>query len=161
MKTKFECRKDDSKLTLLVTGEITGETDFPSLHPDPERTLSIHFNDVRYINSGGVRNWISWIRKTNKAFGTQIAFENLPPIFVRQAAQIKDFLPSNRVIESFVVPYYCSYCKTNTEILFEKDKNWNLAWDRAKLIQKLSHTICPSCSSIAEIDASPESYTIL
>ena len=159
MKTNFELKIDQNKLVVELKGEINAQTDFPQLTKGGAKELVIDLAGIGYMNSGGVKNWMSWIAAVNNAFrGTAITFVNLPSVSARQAAQIKDFLPNGANIQSFIVPYYCNSCMINAKVLYKKGVNWDSSWEPEEKIRKITYTKCPTCGTMIEIDAVPEHY---
>jgi anti-anti-sigma regulatory factor len=159
MGTKIDLKYEKDKMIVEFVGDIDAKTEFPNLARDAVRELVIDLSALGFINSGGVRSWISWIAAVNNALrGVAITFVNIPSISVRQAAQIKDFLPNGANIQSFVVPYYCDGCQTNTKVIYKNGVNWSSSWNQDEKLRKITYTKCPQCGAMIEIDAVPEHY---
>ncbi len=85
----------------------------------------------------------------------------LPANFARLAFQVRGFLPDQSVIESMLVPYFCTECAINFTVKYTKGTNWDKAWSPATLIEKISQANCIICKSSGELDAIPEVYKSL
>lgn len=146
-----------------MSGEITSESPFPKIfRENDQQNIEIQFKGIDYINSGGVRAWISWTKAMRQAFlGSEMSFELLPAIMVKQAALIRGFLPTGSKVNSFIVTYYCETCQSNTEVVYEKGVSLDMSLKQNEIIAKLSNAACSSCGARAEIDAVPEDYLCL
>ncbi len=160
MKTKINITSDEKKMTIEMSGEITSESPFPKvMREHDEQKLEIQFKGIDYINSGGVRAWISWTKAMRQAFnGSEMSFDLIPAIMVKQAAQIRGFLPLDSKIKSFIVSYYCDHCHANLDLVFEKGINLDMSLSQSELIKTISMAKCDKCGSPAEIDAVPQDY---
>jgi hypothetical protein len=159
MKTKIDVKFEKDKLIVEIIGEVNAQTEFPKLSRGEIKSLVIDLNGLGYMNSGGIKSWVSWITGVNAAFrGALISFLNLPPVSVRQAAQIREFLPNGANIYSFIAPYYCDNCQTSTHITYKKGTNWSSTWEPDEKVRKISYTKCSNCGATIEIDAVPEHY---
>lgn len=163
MKTRINVGGDKRQLVIEMAGEITADTAFPKFFRENDnQKLAIQIKGIEYINSGGVRAWISWTTAMRQAFsGSEMSFELMPAIMVKQAAQIRGFLPADSKVKSFVVTYYCETCNATTDVIFEKGVSLDVSQSQDVLIKKISSTTCGACGAIAEIDAIPQDYMCL
>lgn len=150
MDSKFEAKLNHEILLISMAGQITGESQLPSIKDLKARKIIIHLEGLKYINSGGVRNWILWMAQAKEIFpDATFQFEHFPSSFVKQVASIQGFLPPGSSVNSFYVPYFCPTCSHSTEKLISKQKD---------LLTKIATIPCPECKGQMEIDAVPEHY---
>ena len=150
MVSKFEAKLNGDTLVISMTGEITGQSHLPDIKSVNARKVLIDLAGLKYINSGGVRNWIVFMSQAKETLpAANFQFENFPSTFVRQVASIQGFLPPGSSVNSFFVPFYCSDCDHSTEQVFPKQKD---------LLKKIMTIPCPKCGGKMEIDAVPEHY---
>ena len=150
MESKFEANLNGETLLVKMTGEVTGQSQLPNIKDLKARKVMIDLAGLKYINSGGVRNWILWMAQAKEIFPDAIfQFENFPATFVKQVASIQGFLPPGSTVNSFFVPFYCPTCDHSCEKLFLKQKD---------LINQILSIPCSECSGKMEIDAVPEHY---
>jgi len=111
--------------------------------------LHIDFNDVKVINSCGIREWVNFIEKLGPA--VPIKYNNCPQIIVQQINMVDGFLSANASVETFFAPYFCEECDSEHVILL---KGSDVATGAAPT-QK-----CPDCnaSEDMEFDAIEKQY---
>ena len=150
MVSKFEAKLDGETLLITMNGEVTGQSQLPNIKTMHARKMLIDLAGLKYINSGGVRNWILWMARAKEILpDATFKFENFPAAFVRQVASIQGFLPPGSSVNSFYVPFFCPTCDHSCEHLFTKQK---------EIMTKIMTLPCAKCSGTMEIDAVPEHY---
>ncbi len=150
MDSKFEAKVTDETLMIMMSGEVTGQSQLPNTKNLKARKLIIDLAGLKYINSGGVRNWILWMAQAKENHpDVPFQFENFPTTFVRQVASIQGFLPPGSDVNTFFVPYYCPHCDHSAEQLYTKQKD---------LLKKIMSIPCAQCGKEMDIDAVPEHY---
>lgn len=150
MDSKFNAHLDGETLMITMSGEVTGQSQLPIIKDLKARKMVIDLAGLKYINSGGVRNWILWMAQAKENLpDATFRFENFPATFVKQVASIQGFLPPGSTVNSFFVPFYCPTCDHSCEKLFLKQKD---------LMNQILSIPCSECSGKMEIDAVPEHY---
>ncbi len=150
MISNFEANLSGETLIILMSGEITEVSRLPEIKNNKVRKMTIDLMGLKYINSGGVRNWLLWMAQAKEILpNVNFEFENFPASFVRQVASIQGFLPPGSSVNSFFVPYYCPNCDHSLEKLVLKQKD---------LLKNIITTKCSKCGEQMEIDAVPEHY---
>ncbi len=150
MESKFAASLNGENLVITMTGEVTGQSQLPIIKGMKARKLLIDLAGLKYINSGGVRNWILWMAQAKEILPeATFQFENFPAAFVKQVASIQGFLPPGSTVNSFFVPFFCPTCDHSCEKLFLKQKD---------LMRQIVSIPCTVCSGKMEIDAVPEHY---
>ncbi|MEZ0390904.1 MAG: hypothetical protein ACAH59_01720 [Pseudobdellovibrionaceae bacterium] len=161
MEAKVISTLQDLNLNVSIKGQITAESDLPTLQQMPIEKLVFNVEGIEYINSGGVRKWILWMEQAKSLFPqATFRFEGVPSVLIKQAATIQNFLPPGSSIDSFTVPYFCESCSTSCEKTFRKGQDFKLPVDRQAFIKILTSATCPTCKGPLEIDAIPEHYVL-
>ena len=157
---KINLIENIEQLTVSISGEISAETVFPKIFPKPEqKKLHLVLDNVGYVNSSGIQGWIAWISGIQRnCSNLQFTAQMLPPNFARLAHHIRDFLPKDIQVESFVAPYFCAHCNCSFTVVYKTGANWKTSWTPKELTKEISKTKCNSCESIADIDIVPEAY---
>lgn len=92
--------------TYFISGDITETCDLGAANIPKSTVVRFDLGNVRTINSGGVREWISWIAKLK----ISPIYVNCPQSVVMQFNMVKEFLGDNSKVESFQLPVYCENC---------------------------------------------------
>lgn len=117
--SKFETQatKDGSKLNLKVSGTIDEDADFSQVAIAGNSEINLDLENLKSINSCGIREWIKWI---GTAGGAAITFNRCPKVIVDQINMVDGFLPSNAKVASFYVPYYNDDSGSEKNVLFRE-----------------------------------------
>jgi Zn finger protein HypA/HybF involved in hydrogenase expression len=159
MDAKVKIEQENDTLTVSVVGEINGECNLPDFKILQIRKIVLELTGINYINSGGVRRWILWMAQAKATYpNATFNFENFPSLFVKQVANVQGFLPPGSSVTSFMVPFYCEKCGTNTERAFKRGVDFKPSASRQEMLAKITTLKCPKCGSEMEIDAVPEYY---
>src|SRR5688572_23269192 len=89
---------------VVLSGEITEDADFSPLLL-PTKKLVIDLSQVTRINSSGLREWIEFVRSSNRA-EVQLVLERCAPIVVTQLNMIWNFAGKDGQVRSVYAPYY-------------------------------------------------------
>ncbi len=116
MEFKSAATKDGNSLQLKFSGSIDEDTTFPAVDLGGVNTVVIDLNDIKAINSVGIRGWLDWIRPV--AEKAQIQLVNCPKAMVFQFNMVNGFLPPGTVVKSFYVPFFCEKCDKESNVLF-------------------------------------------
>lgn len=150
---QFDVTRENEKTILSLSGSMDENMKLPDLNVD-STTLVIDFNEVNFINSLGIRTWLSWIDNLNFPM---LEMRRLRPAIVEQANLIMGFLPHNTVVSSIYAPWYCEDCDTEELILLENEKDY--FWESGVIIEGLSdERQCNNCGSTSELDRNPKLY---
>ena len=113
-KFKYEQMLREQKKVIMLAGMIDEDTTFDEIMKLGS-PLIFNFKGITAINSCGVRNWVNFL----KAFGeTNAAFEECPPIVVKQMNMIPSFTAGAK-ITSVYVPYVCDNCDKESMALVD------------------------------------------
>lgn len=114
---KFESKiqTEGEKKILKLSGVIDEDADFSQLNISGAREVQLDLNEVKSINSCGIREWIKWM---GQAAGAKISYLNCPKIIVDQINMVDGFLPNQGQVLSFYVPYYNEDTGSEKNVLF-------------------------------------------
>lgn len=110
---KIEKNADSAKIT--IAGIIDEDVDFNEYSLSGLNRIELNLNDLKSINSCGVREWIRWLGSNSQA---KMTYVNCPKIIIDQINMVDGFLPSNGKVLSFYVPYYNDETGTEKNVLF-------------------------------------------
>lgn len=115
--SKFDFKMENSgdKLALNLSGTIDEDADFSKVIIAGSPVVEVNLEQLKSINSCGIREWIKWIAQANTA---EIKFINCPKVIVDQINMVDGFLPSNGKVISFYVPYYNDDAGSEKNVLF-------------------------------------------
>lgn len=116
-KFKFETSTKDGKKVVVMKGVIDEDTDFEALKK-VGGPLTFNWKGVTSINSCGIRTWVNFLKELGKV---EIAYEECPPLIVRQLNMVPSFMGTARVLSVFV-PYVCDECDTEKMVPVSADK---------------------------------------
>lgn len=88
----------------------------PNVQPaSADATLFVDCDQLKGINSVGVRSWVLWLKALSQNGFIRFEFENLRPPILQQASFIQGFIPDTGTVNSFYLYYW------SDEIGDEKD----------------------------------------
>jgi hypothetical protein len=104
---------------IMMSGWISERCVLPVVQAQgPDSVLFIECNQLRGINSVGIRLWLVWMTNLKASGFSHIEFVNLHPGFLQLASFIKSFLPANATIGSFYLHYWCDEKNLRKEFRF-------------------------------------------
>jgi CheY-like chemotaxis protein len=121
----WEVTEADDGHQVVLQGDFTEITDFGPLYRHVTAAaksagggpgkLEFDLSSVRYMNSSGVRNWITFLRRLSEL---EYRFVRCSVGFVSQAGMVPDVLGRGKVI-SLWAPYHCDKCDLSDERLLQ------------------------------------------
>lgn len=116
--SKFELKidKNADAAKISIAGIIDEDVDFTQYSLGGIKQLEFDLNNVKSINSCGIREWIKWLGTNGTA---KMTYVNCPKIIVDQINMVDGFLPSNGKVLSFYVPYYNDDSGSEKNVLFK------------------------------------------
>jgi anti-anti-sigma regulatory factor len=153
--TKRGCRASISSTpegdVLTLAGEIDDNTSLARYAAELKNRPIIDLGDVVFINSVGVREWITLLDEI-AASGQTVTLRRVSEPMVRQMTMVMEARGSANV-ESFYAPYVCTSCGDERALLID------IAAHRAALDEQNPPTLpCASCGAVAEFDEFPARY---
>jgi anti-anti-sigma regulatory factor len=112
-------------------------------------TCVIDLGEVERINSCGVRDWVNWLGKIEKANAAVVLVECSPAI-VAQINLVNNFTGAG-VVKSFYVPYFCPECDEEKVLLCETA-------DMGPPPHEPPTCRCDECDLVMDFDDMPDSY---
>jgi len=120
-KATVDVKKNGAHALIQLGGIIDEDMNFSMIQLDGVTSIEIDLENIKSINSCGIREWIKWISELKNA---QIHLKNCPKIIIDQVNMVQGFLPPNAKVMSFYVPFYNDDFGTEKEILFEYGKHF-------------------------------------
>ena len=120
-KLQFTTAQENGKTVLTLAGQI--DESFPQdLHAlKPAGDMVINLDQVKMINSLGIREWIKFMTAISAA---KIDFINCPKIFIDQVNMVQGFITPNCKITSFYVPYFNEDSNAEKNVLYSQGKEF-------------------------------------
>ncbi|HUS31867.1 MAG TPA: STAS domain-containing protein [Kofleriaceae bacterium] len=136
---------------LTIAGEIDDTTDLASYGAQLQRNAIIDLGGVTFINSVGVREWVTLLDQV-MGRGIRVTLRNVSEPMVRQMTMVME-AKGEANVESFFAPYICTKCGDERALLLE------LAHHHAALAAGTPpHLPCAKCGAAAEFDEFPARY---
>lgn len=139
--------KTENEVWKLTICERIDETLVIPECPEGVKAITVDCSQSTYINSGGVRKWVQWIKRLDfPRRGLYIQVFGLPLSFIRVAESIPELLPPECLVRSFFLDYVCGKCGRQNRRLFEVQGNTPFPTE-----------ICPTCRCECELEL-PEAF---
>lgn len=121
---KFDIKLDKVGTTVKVTmvGTIDEDVDFNKYPIDGAEQIVLELENIKSINSCGIREWIKWINTVPNA---KVEYHLCPKIIVDQINMVQGFLPTHGAVKSFYVPFYSDESGEEKNILFHYGKEFD------------------------------------
>ena len=121
---KFDIKieKSGSQFNVQVNGTIDEDVDFNAFPLAGASQVNMNLENVKSINSCGIREWIKWL---SVAQGAGVTYANCPKIIVDQINMVQGFLPAGGKVTSFYVPYYADETGEEKNVLFKFGTEYN------------------------------------
>jgi anti-anti-sigma regulatory factor len=136
---------------LKLGGVIDEDNDLGALGdqvgPGP---LIVDLSEIERINSCGVRDWVNWLGRVDKAKSPIVLVECSPSI-VAQVNLVNNFTGVG-VVKSFYAPYFCPSCDREKVLLIETRD----AVGRSPFVAPTCR--CDECDGPMDFDDMEESY---
>ena len=144
-KFKFEPAVKDGRKVVVLKGVIDEDTNFEGIKK-LGNPLVFNFRHLAAINSCGIRTWVNFLKELGHV---QIAYEECPPLVVRQMNMVPSFV-GHATVTSVFVPYVCESCEKEKLVLVGSN-------DFAKVPETAG--TCASCENgEMELDGHPQQY---
>ncbi|HEX7672653.1 MAG TPA: hypothetical protein VF412_00710 [Bdellovibrio sp.] len=136
---------------LFLEGPISEKTAIYEYELKGATELLINMEKVTFINSIGVKNWITWSMKIPSI--CKIRLEMCPFVIVNQVNIVQGFLPRQGSIESFIAPYMCETCGVEKTTVLKRGEHFQYASSEGPKFLNLPEDIfCPKCKMNMEPD---------
>lgn len=133
-KLQYSAQDENNKTILLLAGQV--DESFPaelaSIKVGAE--LVINLDQVKMINSLGIREWIKYM---TAMASKKIEFIKCPKIFIDQVNMVQGFIMPNCKIVSFYVPYFNEDNNIEKNVLYTFGKEFGDGFLNVKQNMKL------------------------
>lgn len=144
---------------VALAGTIDEFANFGTIPSGEISQIYVDFENVKYINSTGIKNWILWIKEIQtKKKDSEIFFSNCPGPIVDQMNVVKNFLPAGTVVKSFFVPFFCEICNLSNVYLYRLNSEYQKQSVAGPYVFKHPKVSCSSCRQPMTEDFLAEKY---
>lgn len=144
---------DHGRWTVHIKGQFTETLELPAM-PIETKEIFIDFDELTYINSSGVRNWLQW----TKALIPPISLAHVPLAFLRLLKVIEPMVPINASVENFDVSYACLDCGKLYHVELENDAS---VINSSEFLTKAITPPCEACNFETELELPTGFYSSL
>lgn len=125
---------ENMKTRLQIDGAMDEYSDYSTIETKFTDEVVFDFNDVEHINSTGIKHWVQWVSKISADNpNLKFYFVNCPKPIVDQINMVDGFLPTNSIVKSFKVPYFCEVCDKDMTCTFVLGREYEFTDGKAKL----------------------------
>ena len=136
---------------LVVTGDVDDHTRLVALADQLGKQAIIDLGGVGFINSVGVREWITLLEALDQK-GATVVLRNVSEPMVRQMTMVMEARGA-AAVESFYAPYVCPGCGDERSLLIAVEPH------RAELAAGTPpKQACPDCGAAMDFDEFPRRY---
>jgi len=146
---KITSTREGSTVIAHISGNMDENTDFNGALGEQFGHLDLYCKNVTRINSVGIGIWIAYFKKLQD-LGIKIALHECSTALVEQMNMIVNF-SAGLDIQSFLAPYSCEKCESNTAVVFKTAELRRNNWEIPK-------EICPQCGGASVFDDVPSEY---
>ncbi len=140
------------ELFIQLCGNIDEDAQFDQIIELSPSIINFDFDDVRIVNSCGIREWILFMNKLGNTI--KIRYEKCHQNIIDQVNLVKGFFPSHSEIISFYAPYFCESCEREEEVLLRPSEIRKVLDENSDKKQwSAPEKNCPSCAEEMEFDA--------
>ncbi len=140
-----------------LAGTIDEEADFGTLEIGDSKLLIFDLQKVTRINSIGIRSWIIWFNQFSQE--VKIIFRNCPKSIVDQFNIVENLLPSNALVESFYVVFYCERCDSEKPLLLNCSLDLEIEpLTKCWTLKIPQYPVCLACGKTMELGVHKQSY---
>lgn len=136
---------------LIISGEIDDDSVLSTLADQLVRNPIIDLGGVTFINSVGVREWITLLDRIAQK-GLPVTLRNVSEPMVRQMSMVME-VRGDAAVESFYAPYCCPACGDERALLIRVAEH-----QAALAAQQPPVMPCAACGANAEFDEFPKRY---
>lgn len=152
MSITYKTETNAQQEILYLIGKIDENSNFKEIKLPQANQLMIDLQGIYHINSMGLKNWSIWVKNLPKYPGG-IGLRNCPKVVVNQINILEGFLPSGATVESIEVPFFCDECKTESNYLAVRGKDYiEKTADQSEKILMQFIKKCEKCGSTAHAD---------
>lgn len=117
----------EADVELILADRIEDTDEFPKVQVRLAQRIVFDCRNLKFVSSYGAQKWSLWMRSFDPR--QQFVFREVPERTVDIFNLLLNFLPANRTIESFYVPYQCDSCNHEDVLLARRGKEYIEAVD--------------------------------
>jgi anti-anti-sigma regulatory factor len=141
----------DTLCYVRLSGVIDEDNGLTSLIDQiPPGFVAINLAEIERINSCGVRDWVTWLNRLERA-GGKVVLTECSPAIVAQINLVHNFTAGGAV-KSFYAPYFCPACDLEKVLLIEANEMAGQPSPQAPTCR------CDECDGVMDFDDMEESY---
>ncbi|MBL7663530.1 MAG: hypothetical protein JNM93_00240 [Bacteriovoracaceae bacterium] len=114
-KLELKLQVKDNLVTVQFKGSIDEDATFQEIEKIKANQYNFDFEELKMINSCGIREWIKFIEKLPAT--AKVIYQKCPQIIIEQMNMVHGFIRKGAEIESFYAPYYDEESDTEHKIL--------------------------------------------
>lgn len=134
---------------VALSGVIDDSFPADSLVLPTDKAVEINLNNVKMINSLGIREWIKFVSSIQSK---DVSISYCPKIFIDQVNMVQGFLPNQFKIKSFYVPYF------NVDDDLEKNVLYVSGKDFGEGFLNIQSTVNHETGAVLDIDVMEQKY---
>ena len=134
---------------VVLAGVIDDSFPADKLVLPADKAIEINLNDVKMINSLGIREWIKFV---NSIQSKNVSITHCPKIFIDQVNMVQGFLPTLFKIKSFYVPYFNEDDDLEKSVLYVSGKDFGDGF------LNVQSTINHESGTVLDIDVMEQKY---
>jgi anti-anti-sigma regulatory factor len=153
LKLKIDKFSDGPITCLKLAGTIDEDFEGKKLAGSIKaQTLVLDLADIRKISSFGIREWVDFVNAVEKNCEKVILLECAPKV-VDQLNMVANFSGETGQVFSFYAPYRCDYCDSDSSLLMQVDRDWEVIKS-----MKPPERPCGACGEPEYFDEDPTTY---
>lgn len=146
----WRIEEDAGITTVTFIGEIDENADLSALRARLAGTVVFDLENIRRINSCGVREWVNFVRELPEV--EELTFIRCSPVTVYQLNMIYNFR-GPATIKSIYAPYICENCDTEEDGFIDLESQYPDG-----NIGAMPELRCSQCDEPMEFDDIPDRY---
>ncbi len=128
-----------------LIGSLNDNFDLPTPKaPSGNGVFVLDADNLRVVNSIGMKLWLNWMRALAENGFTRIEFWNMRPGYMQLASFVSGFIPANGIVKSFYLQYWESETDQGFNFKFENPEGGQkilIPRSRTEKVQGVSKTL--------------------
>lgn len=113
----------EDQLLIDLSGQIDEDSDFSRILSLNAANYIFDFENIKMMNSCGIREWINFIEKLPKE--AKLTYRRCPQVVIEQINMVQGFLRPGAKIHSFYAPYFSEQKDEVMKILIKTEQVLN------------------------------------
>ena len=146
---KYKIENKGEICEVILSGVIDDSFPTDKLVLPAEKIVEINLNEIKMINSLGIREWIKFV---NSVQSKNVSITYCPKIFIDQVNMVQGFIPAEFKIKSFYVPYFNEDDDLEKSVLYVSGEDYGDGFLNVK------STINHDSGAVLDIDVMEQKY---